>query len=345
MKGLRKECEGAQDYDLVLRLDLAGANFHHIPFYLYAWRVHSQSTASSIQAKPYVVEAAKKALQDYFKEKKLDWEVVDGYIPTSYRAIPKLTKKYAIHVIILYKDLKKLTLACVKSVLRQQGVTVKITAVDNNSEDHSIAAELNAMGCEVLSIKEPFNFSRLNNLAVQKTKIGQDCELVLFLNNDVELDEGALEEMTRWIAQPGVGIVGCRLNYPNGKLQHGGIDFNENRPSHQMQWEHTEKGLNFNHLHFGRLIRVADAVTAACALMRRELFIEIGGFDEIWYPITYSDTALTLKLQSKNLWSLYTPYAVGVHHESVSRSYANIEDYEMSRWLHEKYQTTILNNR
>lgn len=326
--GISSNYNDQQTFDLILRLDIAKAFFLNIPFYLYAAR---SST------KEYNAIADKRALMDYAKARQLDWQITEGYLLGTYRAIPKLKKSPSIHVIVPFKDQKDLTLRAVKCALEQSEVNVKVTAVDNGSHDNTIRQELQALGVEVLVIDEPFNYSRLNNLAVKQTQIGKECELLLFLNNDVDLDREALLEMCRWIHQPSVGMVGCRLHYPDGTLQHGGVELYSHGPIHRMTWEHVERFRPFEKMQCTKKIRVTKAVTAACALVKRSVFCEIGGFDEVWYPIAYSDTNLAVKLAQKGLWCLYTPYAFGVHHESVSRKNHHIEDFENSAWLQELF--------
>ncbi len=217
-------------------------------------------------------------------------------------------------------------------MLEQRNTCFKITAIDNESEDSSIADEIRALNGEVISVKEPFNYSRLNNLAVEMTQTSQECDILLFLNNDVELQPDALEEMLRWVNQPQIGLVGCRLHYPDGRLQHGGVKLIL-QGGEKMHWEHIEKLRTLEELNISNMLGVVDAVTGACAMMKRATFIEVGGFDEIWYPIGYSDTNLAIKIAAKGLKCFYTPYAMGVHHESISRK-ESIEDYESSWWLH-----------
>ncbi len=333
VKGMRSGFPKTETFDLALRLDAAGANFYNVPFYLYAHRAGDA---------PPPNEAGQRALAEYVKNKKLNWEIQPGFQPSAYRAIPQLKQIPAIHVIVPFKDQKELTLSAIKNTLRQEGVNIKITAVDNRSEDRSIAEELERLGVETLRIDEPFNYSRLNNLAVERTKIGKDCDYILFLNNDVDLEQGALLEMSRWIDQPHIGMVGCRLNYPNGLLQHGGVELRSPSPLWRMTWEHVEKLTPFEKLRQAKRIRVVKAVTAACALVKRSVFLNVGGFEEIWYPIAYSDTNLAIKLALRGLLCLYTPYAVGVHHESISRTLDNIEDYENSTWLHKRFVKKFL---
>lgn len=324
--GLRFRFSGVETYDLCLRLDLVEGQFYNVPFLLYACR-----NASSVQA---TSEAYISALKDYAKAKQLDWDIVQGYLPSNCRAIPRLNRTPQVHAIIPFRDQREYTLKAVESLLKQKNVTTQITAVDNGSHDLSIAEELKALNVEVLRIDEPFNYSRLNNLAVERTFIGKECDSLLFLNNDVELDEGALEEMCRWIDQPHIGMVGCRLHYPDGSLQHGGVELATFGPIARQTWEHVERYKTFDQMKVTKKLRVTKAVTAACALVKRQVFLDVRGFDEIWHPIAYSDTHLAMKLATSGLWCFYTPYASGVHFESASRQTDNIEDYENSAWLH-----------
>jgi GT2 family glycosyltransferase len=340
--GLRKAFDGAQDYDLCLRLDLVGAEFQNVPLYLYAWRVHKESTAQNIGNKNYASLAGIKALQEYCKNKNLNWQIAEGYFGTSYKVITvdngatnsrsNTSARPAIHIVVLYKDRKDMTIDCIKSLLKQKNVKLLITAVDNNSSDQSIKAELSALGIEVLSVQEPFNFSRLNNLGVSNSKHKDKSELILFINNDVVLDENALFEMQFWMQDPQIGVVGARLHYANDTLQHGGIYLAEGNSFH-MNFSHTDWHTPFETAGMGRVIRTTEGVTGACLMIRKGLYHQIGGFDEIWYPIAFSDTDLCRKVRRKGYLILYTPYAFGYHFESETRGYNNIEDFDTSRWL------------
>lgn len=326
------ENRGAEEEDLLLRLDLAGAIFRHIPFELYFLREKKHPTIGKSQT------AFCHVLEKYSAQKSLDWAFSSGYQNHTVRAIPAGSPSHSVQVIIPYKDQKDLTIKCIESILKQRNVKFKVTAIDNRSRDSSIGEKIQSMGGELLFVDEPFNYSRLNNLAVKQTKEASECDLLLFLNNDVELEPDALQEMVRWIDQPSVGMVGCRLHFPDGRLQHGGVNsfIRDNR--NELIWEHIEKFRPFEKMNLSKNLGFFDAVTAACALIKRETFIAVGGFDEIWYPIGYSDTHLASKLSSLNLKCFYTPYAVGTHHESVSRK-SSIEDFENSLWLHKHIKT------
>lgn len=248
-----------------------------------------------------------------------------------------MSKTYSIQVVIPFKDQKELTLKAVRSVLNQKGVEIVITAVDNNSQDLSIGEEIQALGGEVITISEPFNFSRLNNLAVKKSTAAKDCELLFFMNNDVELEPEALFEMCCWIDQPLVGTVGCRLNYPDGRLQCGGVDINSNWPRHLSGWDILEKKRPFDTLSLQKVLRVSDGVNGASMLIKKKLFLDVGGFDEVWYPVAHSDTNFSAKINHQGLYNFYTPYACGIHHETVSREVNSMEDFENTAWLENKY--------
>ena len=331
--GFREELHGAHFYDLLLRLDLAGVNMHETPTSLYSIR----------NSKAALEEKAVKAFADYVQQKQLDWTIEKGEVPYTLRAIPKDKQGISIHVIVPFKDQKEVTLLAINSLKRQKGLDLRITAVDNWSSDLSIGKELQSMRVEVLRIDEPFNFSRLNNLAITHTKVGTNSSLLFFMNNDVELSrDDSLLEMTRWIDQPGIGMVGCCLYYPNGLLQHGGMHLDKTAPAYKTSWSHTEHQLPYHDLRLARTLRVVDCVTGAAILMRRDLFQKVGGFDEIWHPNSGSDTNLAEKLKTIGLSCFYTPFASAIHHESLSRiNGAFFEEYENLTILQDYYRTYL----
>ncbi len=331
--GLRSKCDGAQDFDLSLRLEQHGAIFQNVPFFLYAWRAHADSTAQNIDQKDYATPAGILALSEYAAAKGLDWEITEGAMKTQYRAKPRLKSQQRVHVIIPFRDQQELTLLSLKHLLAQKNVELAVSLINNRSQDLELLRTLAELPVEVLEVDEPFNFSRLCNLGVQRSQFATSFENVLFLNNDVLLEPDALEEMTRWLEQPKIGMIGAKLLYPNGNLQHGGITMNGNSAI-RMQWCHIDGNQPPEHWAWSKFLQVCDAVTGACALLKKENFWRVGGFDEIWYPISYSDTHLACKLRELGLYSLYTPYAQGIHRGSVSRGFEKYEDFESSYWLH-----------
>jgi GT2 family glycosyltransferase len=112
-----------------------------------------------------------------------------------------------------------------------------------------------------------------------------------------------------------------------------------------MGFEHPETLRSFDNLDFGHILRITHAATAACALVRKDAFLKAGGFDEIWYPIAYSDTDLARKLRRLGYLTLYTPYAYGTHHESITRgTLGQYEEMERSRWLFMQRENQELGN-
>lgn len=329
--GFRDKFRGSAIEDVLLRLDLHGAHFQHVPLTLYSKRNPSKNSESKS------IQCLMDSLKEYTSLKGLNWTFTNGFRESDIQAQPTPNLDHCVHIIIPFKDQKELTLKCVHSVLTQQKVNFKITAIDNNSIDSLIGEELRRLGCEVLQIDEPFNYSRLNNTAVKQSKFADTCDILFFLNNDVKLEPNTLFEMLRWIDQPNVGMVGCRLHYPNGTLQHGGIELKK-QANANMIWKHNENGMLFHDLDVSKKIKIVDCVTAACAIIKKKDFLSVGGFDEIWYPIGYSDTNLAVKLKNHNLLCLYTPYAAAIHYESITRK-ESIEDYERSWWLHEQTRT------
>lgn len=344
IEGLREECEGIHTFDLAIKLNAVGAAFQKVPVHLYAVMRASKIVRENNYASPKVFEKLIQVYERLANRKKLDWHWERGYANNSIRAIPKLKSIPRVHVVILYKDQQHFTLSAVKHIKNQVDVDVKITAIDNNSKNISIAQKLRELDVEVIRAEEPFNYSRLNNKAVHETIIGETCENILFLNNDVDLDSNALLEMCRWIDQPGIGIVGCRLNYPNGSLQHGGVIIESTKAAFIKSWHHEERTEQFKNLEKTNFLRICPAVTAACCLIKRKTFLEVGGFDEMWFPVAFSDTALAVKVRAKGLNCFYTPFAVGIHHESISRKKVNFEDYESLSWAHRKFVQHLWKN-
>jgi GT2 family glycosyltransferase len=320
LPGLMMPAKAWQNGVTIESLDLAGYSFVAVPLPLVStWE--DAAPLTSYEAK-----------QLYFQKKGLNWEIQEGLLPGAIRAIPPLKEIPEIDVIIPFKEMKELTLKSAAAALASQGVNVSLTMVDNGSQDLSIKAALEAMGAYVLRVDEPFNYSRLNNLAVKQAT--QPKQFLCFLNNDAILDPQALEEMARWAQLKDIGMVGCRLHYPEGPLQHAGVHIFHKFPRvGSVEWAHIEAGTPFEKAQWGRLIHIPDAVTAAASMVERKKFEEVKGFDEILYPIAYSDTDLCLRLLKKGYKSLYTPYASGIHHESQSREPGFLEDFDRSQFL------------
>lgn len=220
-----------------------------------------------------------------------------------------------VSIIIPFKDKVELLQKCVGSVLRSvssQGCEVIL--VNNESRKKKTLAYLKSLENNskiiILEYAKPFNFSAINNFAVQKSA----GDFLLFLNNDTEsISSNWIEEMLKQFENPEVGAVGAKLLYPDGTIQHAGVKVGENIATHQFL------GMNEMDLKENDIVREVDAVTGACMMTRRDLFLKVGGFDEKNLPIAYNDIDYCLKLRERGFKILWTPEAKLFHYESASR--------------------------
>jgi GT2 family glycosyltransferase/tetratricopeptide (TPR) repeat protein len=228
-------------------------------------------------------------------------------------------------VIIPTRDRADLLEQCLESVWhttaaeRSHGVTLEWIVVDNGSKEAATAALLRrwktrlGAGFHVLRSDAPFNWSRLNNLAIAATS----AEIVLLLNNDIEATSpGWLEVMLQQALRPRVGCVGALLLYPDGTIQHSGVVIGLHSGA-----DHAYRGLLPDHaVHHGRsrLHSAWGAVTGACMMVRREWLVRCGGFDE-GLPVEFNDVDFCLQLDALGLRHVIPEGAVLIHHESQSR--------------------------
>ena len=196
----------------------------------------------------------------------------------------------------------------------------ELIIVNHQSDEADILAYFEEVqsrfpGTRIPRVEGPFNWAKLNNVGVREAS----GDIILFLNNDVEINEpGWLEEMVAQVCREGVGAVGACLFFPEGSLQHAGVVLNLGGIA----------GLIFRRARLeadsiggpSRMVREVTAVTGACMAVRRDVFLQAGGFDEVNLPISYNDIDFCLKLRSMGYRNVYTPFARMVHHESVSRA-------------------------
>jgi GT2 family glycosyltransferase len=224
-----------------------------------------------------------------------------------------------VSVIIPFRDRRELLRGCVRGLRLTHGVTIDLVLVDNDSRDPRLLRSLDRLQergkATVVSSPGAFNFSLLCNAGAHAAR----GDYLLFLNNDTEVCHGDwLERMLRVAARPDVGIVGATLLYPDQTIQHAGLF-----PAASGRWVHVARGLPVTTPGLDR-IRVVPAVTGACLLARRSLFIEVGGFDER-LPVTYSDVELCTRVRERGRKVVVTPFAQVLHYEGLSRGFADDE--------------------
>ncbi len=321
--GFREGYEGAQDYDLALRVieKIAPQQIRHIPRILYHWRTLETSTSANPDAKPYAIQAAIKAISEFWQRQNVGVRVAEsltmtGMIRVQYQ-LP--SNPPLVSIIIPTYNQVKLLRQCVDSILQKTDYQpIEIIIVDNRSDDAATLAYLEKIQGQVKVIRydQPFNYAAINNFAVAQAQ----GELICLLNNDIEvISRGWLSEMVSHALREGVGAVGARLWYPSHTLQHAGILLGVGGIA-----EHAHKGLRYGEGgYFGRaqVIQNFSAVTGACMVLRKAAFLEVDGLDSQHLSVAFNDIDLCLKLAEKCLRIVWTPYAELYHHESASRGY------------------------
>ncbi|WP_409409750.1 DUF4214 domain-containing protein [Acidithiobacillus ferriphilus] len=231
-------------------------------------------------------------------------------------ALPEALPKVAI--IIPTRDHANLLRRCVTSIQEKTNYAAyEIIIVDNGSQDNQTLALFHELSqkieVRIERLDIPFNYSTLNNLASQKT----DADMLCFLNDDTEvLTTGWLCEMVSQAIQEGVGVVGARLWYPDGTVQHAGVITGVRGVADHI-YRGSRRGDCGDH---GRavLTQSLSAVTGACMVMKRRLFEQLDGFDEN-YAVELNDIDLCLRAQDMGFRNIWTPYAELIHHEKSSR--------------------------
>lgn len=325
--GLRLGVEGAQDYDLVLRYTatLADEQIAHIPRVLYHWRAIPGSTAHDVEAKNYAADAGIRALRDLHAELGSGATVEAGPLPTAYRVrYPLPDEPPSIAIIIPTRNCLGLVKTAVNSILsKTEYRNFHIFIVDNESDDERTLAYFASLAdnpqVSVLRYEGEFNFSAINNYAVAHAC---DYDYVALVNNDIEVVSPEwLGEMLSLALQPGVGCVGARLIYADHGIQHGGVVLGLGP---DVVAGHSHKGVHMSSLGYaGRLAFVQEysAVTAACLLVRRALYLELGGLNAEDLKIAYNDVDFCLRVRAAGYRNVWTPYAELYHYESISRGY------------------------
>ncbi len=326
--GFRTGYDGSQDYDLALRASEKARAIGHVRKPIYTWRMVPGSAAASIDAKPYAYEAARRAIDDAMKRRGRDAHTMHGLFTGSYRVRYKLAPSVKVSIVIPTRDRADLLARCISSI--EQKSTFKnyeITIIDNGSVEPSTLRFLEDFKGNVVPHPEPFNFSRLVNLGAART----DGEYILFLNNDTEvITEDWIEAMLEEAQKPEVGPVGANLVFPDGSAQHHGIVIGMAGPAANVDATH--------YFGFGRVVRNVSAVTAACMMVRREVFDAIGGFDEEM-AVAYNDVDFCLRALEAGYHVVYTPFATLYHHESATRgTFSPSENSALfeRRWLKDR---------
>ena len=321
--GERAEYNGSQDYDLFLRLTEKARKIAHIPHALYYWRSSPNSTASDISAKTYCIDAGIAALKAHYARCGVAVDDVTlipgtpGYYKTDYTMAHPGRVSILIPTCDHIRDLE----TCVESIYaRTTYPDFEILLIENNSKEEQTFRSYERMRKEhpdtlkVLTWQgKGFNYSALNNFGARYAT----GEYLLLLNNDTEvITPGWLEEMVMYAQQKRVGCVGAKLLYPDDTIQHAGVGFGIGGVAGHLHkyFPATSDG------YMGRLNYVQDVYgdTAACLLIRKEIYDEVHGLDES-YAVAFNDVDFCVRVREAGYTNVFTPFAQLYHYESKSR--------------------------
>lgn len=319
---MREGFEGAQDHDLFLRLAEKTDRIGHIPKILYHWRTLSSSTAQNASNKDYASRAGVRAIEEALKRRGYKGEVkplkYGGFYEVTY--IPDTLKK--VSVIIPTKNNANEIRTSVESVIEKTDYpNYEIVIVDNGSDDENTLKTIDSLKerypdiIQVLRLPIPFNYSRINNRAADFAT----GDIYVFLNDDTEvITNGWMTIMAGYAQKPWIGCVGAKLLYPDETIQHAGVvmgilgiaghvftNLPRNFPGYFRRAE-----LNVNY----------TAVTAACLMIERDKFWEVGGFDEN-IAVAFNDVDLCCKVAACGYYNIYLGSVELYHYESKSRGY------------------------
>ena len=326
LEGFRSKYDGAQDYDIFLRMSEITdvSKIKHISRILYHWRVHSNSTAKlNSNAKNYAFEKGVLALEDHLKRIGLKGNVSQYEIEGIYRIDYELTSNPKVSIVIPNKDGKDILEVCINSILEKTTYqNYNIIVVENNSETEEIfnyykELEKNPRIKVVKYPEKGFNYPAIINFGVRAS----DGEYIVQLNNDTELiTSNWIELMLGFCQRPDVGGVGVKLYYPDDTIQHAGIIIGLGGVAGH-RFKEVPRG---KHGYFAKESMIEDlsAVTAACIMNPKSIYEEVGYMDE-GFAVAFNDVDFCLKIRKKGYFIIYNPHIEFTHYESKSRGLEN----------------------
>jgi glycosyltransferase involved in cell wall biosynthesis len=333
--GFRSEFDGAQDYDLFLRITEQTNRIDHVPRVLYHWRRTLNSTADNIRCKPGMLEAGRLALEGHLERRQEAGHVAVDWRTYLYWVKRELTEAKKITIIIPARDNIELLARCVDSLTSKTSYTpYELVVVDNDGQSEDARSYFSQFKHRLLHYSGPFNLSAINNFAVKQT----DSPWLLFLSDHAEvLDADWLTTMAEHVQRPEVGAVGARLVYPDDRVQHAGIVLGAGEVA-----DYAFRGLAAEAPGVCRQLQATrnySAVSGACLLTRRDVFENVGGFDEKCLPTNFSDIDLCLKMRRAGYLVVYTPFARLYHREPTVRR-QTIEPLEVNV-MHERWRQVL----
>ena len=345
------EFDGSQDYDYIFRCVEKANAVYHIPRILYHWRMHPESTAQNPENKMYCYDAGKRAIEAHYK--RVGVEATVEFLPKPmygmYHTIYSTKDNPLVSILIPNYNHKSILKTCIDSLYNVNTYkNFEIVIVENNSTEKEIFdyyEELKKQhdNIQVVTYKGEFNYSRINNFGMKYT----NGDYVLLLNNDTEvISPTALSEMVGCILRPEVGAVGAKLLYEDDTVQHAGVVIGFSGYA-----GHVNHGINKDD--YGYMVRARincnySAVTAACMMVKKSVFNQVGGFDE-QFVVACNDVDLCLKICKEKYLIVYNAFALWHHYESKSRGYDDASQEKMWRFnkevekFQDKWKDVLIN--
>ena len=318
--GFDEALYGSQDWDMALRFvaRIGEQNIRHIPRVLYHWRYTDTSTAHSIESKPYVVNAGRKAIEAFLASRKTVAKVDDGPWAGSFRVKYSIPRRVHATILIPTHGDYETARRCIESVLTKTSYPhYDILALNNQRYNTALTGYLNQVqNSAKVGVREydgEFSYGPIYNYGAGESQ----GEVLVFMDTDIEvIEDGWLEEVVSHAIRPEIGAVGVRLLYPDHTVQHGGVvmgigGVTGNAFQHISEWD-------IGHMGRAHLQQNYSAVSGACIATRRDVFDQLNGFNSVDLPMVYGDIDYCLRAQHDlGLKTLWTPFVNLIHHESV----------------------------
>jgi GT2 family glycosyltransferase len=323
--GFRREFDGAQDYDFIFRCVENADKICHIPEVLYHWRTHKASTADNPASKMYAFDAGKRAIEAHLERIQVKGRVSHTKDLGFYQVTYPVQGTPLVSILIPNRDEAESLKKCLNSVFAKSTYeNYEVIIIENNStrqETFACYRELQEHhNVRVVTWKDEFNYSAINNFGEKEAR----GEYLLFLNNDVEvINPGWMEELLGNCQRKEVGIVGAKLYYPDYTIQHAGTIIGIGGiAGHAFL---NMPGQRSGYLHKASLQMDLSAVTAACMMMKKSVFEELGGFEEE-LSVAFNDVDLCLRTVRAGYLVVYNPKVELYHYESKSRGTEDNEE-------------------
>ena len=328
--GFRKEFDGSQDYDLILRLTEKAEHIVHIPMILYYWRSHSDSTAADIGAKPYTIAAAKAALGEHLQRVGLKGKVKDSSLISTYKIQYEIEGTPLISILIPNMDHINDLRKCLDSIrTKSTWINWEAVIIENNSRETETFIYYKELERDprirVIRYGEgkEFNYSAINNFGAKEAR----GDYLLLLNNDIEIiTPDWMEQMLMFAQRKDVGAVGAMLYYPDDTVQHAGVIIGVGGVAgHSHKYFPRGSGGYVSRM---TIAQNYSAVTAACMMMSKAVWDQVGGLDEN-YAVAFNDVDLCMRIREAGYLIVWTPYAEMYHYESKSRGEEDSEEKQI----------------